>query len=211
MTSYSMWPIRAKCDTHIVISIFTVRNEVAKVMFLQASVCPQGLGVRGCLPQCMVGYHTPCPRSMDPPSADTPLEQTPRADTPWSRHHPGADTPMQTPPRSRHPPGADTPQEQTPPRSRHPQSRHPPEQTPPKQTPPEQTPPPQSRHPLEQTPPRNTVTAADSTHPTGMHSCWYWAHYIFFKFIDCIIVKYCNVHPQTCIPALNTRRIRYSF
>ena len=35
-------------------------------MFLQASVCPQGVG---CLPQCMPGYH--------PPRADTP-----RADTP---------------------------------------------------------------------------------------------------------------------------------
>ena len=54
-------------------------------------------------------------------------------------------------PQSRHPLGADTPQEQTPPRSRHPQ---------------EQTP------PLEQThPPRQTATAADGTHPTGVHSC----------------------------------------
>ena len=45
----------------------------------------------GCLPQCMVGYHTP-------PGADTPQKQTPpreqtppRADTPpWSRHPPPA-------------------------------------------------------------------------------------------------------------------------
>ena len=72
--------------------IFTIRNEVAKVMFLQASVCPQG----GCLPQCVLGY---------PPRADSPR------------------------PGSRHPHGADTP------------------------------------------PPRETATAADGTHPTGMHSC----------------------------------------
>ena len=58
-------------------------------MFLQASVCPHG----GCLPQCMLGYHTP-------PSRHPSQEQTPpRADTPW-----GADTPL-----SRHPLGADTP------------------------------------------------------------------------------------------------------
>ena len=49
------------------------------------------------------------------------------------------------PPGSRHPPGADTP----------PRSRHPPGQAPPR-----------SRHP-----PQQTATAADGTHPTGMHSC----------------------------------------
>ena len=82
---------------------------------------------------------------------------------PQSRHLPGS-----RPPWSRHPPSrADTPQEQ--------------EQTPPlEQTPPDQT------HPLrEQTPPgadtppgpdtpRDTATAADGTHPTGMHSCSLW-------------------------------------
>ena len=47
-----------------------------------------------------------------------------------------------TPPRSRHPPGADTP-------------------------------PPGADSPLEQTPPpRETAIAADSTHPTGMRSCY---------------------------------------
>ena len=98
----------------------TVRNEVAKVMCLQASVCPKGGGGWGCLPQCMLGYH--------PPASRPPLEQTP-------------------------------PQEQTPPR--------------------EQTPPPQSRQPPQSRPPeadtpsgsRDTATAADGTHPTGMHSC----------------------------------------
>ena len=60
-----------------------VRNEVAKVMFLQASVCPQGVGGGGV-----------CPRSRHPPSRH-PLG----ADSPWNRHPPGADTPPeQTPP-----------------------------------------------------------------------------------------------------------------
>ena len=43
-------------------SLVTVRNEVAKVMFLQVSVCPRG----GSLPQCMLGYHIP-PGSKHPP------------------------------------------------------------------------------------------------------------------------------------------------
>ena len=82
-------------------NIFTGRNEVvAKVMFLQASVI---LSTGGCLPQCMLGYHTPWeqtppgqtpPGSRHPPRADTPQADTPRADTP-----PQADTPG-----SRHPP-----------------------------------------------------------------------------------------------------------
>ena len=43
--------------------IITGRNEVvAKVMFLQVCVCPQG---GGCLPQCMLGCHTPPPREAD--------------------------------------------------------------------------------------------------------------------------------------------------
>ena len=54
----------------------------------------------------------------------------------------------------------------TPPGSRHPpRSRHSPEQTP---SPGADPPPTGSRHP----PPRQqTPTAADGTHPTGMHSC----------------------------------------
>ena len=76
--------------------IVTVRNEVAKVIFLQACVCPQGGG----------------PASV----------------------HAGIHTPPKNPPQGK-PPG----------------SRHPPEQTTP--------------------PPRETATAADGTHPTGMHSC----------------------------------------
>ena len=64
-----------------------------------------------CLPQCMLGYHTPWEQT-PPPVADTLPEHTPpRADTPQSRHPP-----------------EQTPWEQTPPRSRHhpPWSRHPP-------------------------------------------------------------------------------------
>ena len=124
------------CMMHIYkMAVITIHNEVAKVMFLQVSVWPQGRW--GCMPQCMLGYH--------PSRADTPpWEQIPypRADTPWSRHPLG----------SRHPPWADTPlgadttQEHTPIRSRHPlplgsrppRSRHPQEQTPAHQ----------SRHPM---------------------------------------------------------------
>ena len=87
-----------------------------------------------CLPQCMLGYHTPLSR---PPWEQTPQEQP--HPLPWSRH-----SPEQTPPRSRHPPTRASP------RSRHP--------------------------PLQQTPPspREMATAADGTHPTGMHSCLKW-------------------------------------
>ena len=49
----------------------------------------------------------------------------------------------------------------------HPPGRHPP---------PGQTPPPRADTPLPQgrphLPPRQTATAADGTHPTGMHSCF---------------------------------------
>ena len=62
--------------------------------------------------------------------------------------------------------GADTPPEQTPPGS-----RHPPEQTPPEQTPPQSRYPPGADTPQSRHPPQDTVTAADRTHPTGMHSC----------------------------------------
>ena len=61
--------------------------------------------------------------------------------------HPVADTPP-----GRHPPRADTPQTNTPSR---------------------QTPS-QADTPLGRHPPRQTATAADGTHPTGMHSCCLW-------------------------------------
>ena len=68
---------------------FTVCNEVAKVVFLQSSVCPQE-GV--CLSACW---------DITPPWSRHPLE----AYTSQSRH----------PPWSRHPSGTDTSREQTPP------------------------------------------------------------------------------------------------
>ena len=71
-----------------------------------------------------------------------------------------------TPPRSRHPPGADTPQADTPQADTPQEQTLPRADTPWKQTPLEQTPP-GADHP----PPRDTVTAADGTHPTGIHSC----------------------------------------
>ena len=56
---------------HIWHEIFTGRNEVvAKVMFLQVCVYPQGGG--GCLPQCMLGCHTPL-GWRTPPEWRTPL------------------------------------------------------------------------------------------------------------------------------------------
>ena len=98
--------IRLKC-----LLLVTIRNEVAKVMFLQACVCPRG----GCLPQCMLGYHTPPPGSRHPP-----WEQTP---PPRSGHPPGTDTPQSGHPREQTPP-----QEQTPPWEQTPflRSIHPP-------------------------------------------------------------------------------------
>ena len=71
----------------VTFSIITVRNEVAKVMFLHLCVCPQGA-----LPHCMLNYHS--------------LEQTQPS---WSRR-PGADTPP-----GAGTPRAAPPQEQTPP------------------------------------------------------------------------------------------------
>ena len=74
--------------------LVTGRNEVvAKVMFLQASVI---LSTGGCLPQCMLGYHSHPPGSRHPHGSRHP---------PGSRHPLGADTP----PGSRYPPGVDTP------------------------------------------------------------------------------------------------------
>ena len=71
--------------------IIIVRNEVAKVMFLQASVCPQG-GVPD-QEQPPRSRHPPPPSSRQPLGLDT----LPRPGTP-----PGADT---TPPDQVLPPG----------------------------------------------------------------------------------------------------------
>ena len=98
--------------------IFTGCNEVvAKVMFLQVCVCPQG---GGCLPQCMLGCQTP-PRPGNPPDqADPPRHGRPppgpgrppwdQADTPRIRQTPHLG-PGRHPPRTRQtpPPGKQTP------------------------------------------------------------------------------------------------------
>ena len=83
------------------VDVFTVRNEIAKVMFLQASVCPRGWGV---------GVSASVHAWIPPPSGRPSREQT---HLPVSRHPPGSRHPLehtppeQTPQRSRHPPGAD--------------------------------------------------------------------------------------------------------
>ena len=85
--------------------IFTVRNEFAKVMFLQACVCPGGdVCLSACWDTTPWEQKPPHPpeQPAPPPEQTHPLEQT----TTRSRHPPpGAD-----------PPGTDTPPEQTPPR-----------------------------------------------------------------------------------------------
>ena len=133
-----------------------------KVMFSQACVI---LFTRGCLPQCMLGYHPP-------PGADTPQSRPPTEQTPPRSRHPQEQTlpsPLeQTPPSPEQtPPGADTPlRADTPLQSRYP----PPEQTPPR-----------SRYPP---PPRGPDTPlaehagrygqrAGGMHPTGMQSCFF--------------------------------------
>ena len=133
----------------------TGRNEVvAKVMFLQVCVCPQG----GCLPQCMLGCQTP------PDQADPPMTRQTRPPRPG-----------RYPPRTRQtlpplgpgrPPGSGRPpQDQADPLG---PGRHPPG---PGRHPRDQADTPRTR----QTPPRKQTPAyslrAAGTHPTGMHSC----------------------------------------
>ena len=89
--------------------------------------------------------------------ADTP---SPRADIPLGRHPSGRHPHRQTPPRQT------SPQANTIPRQTPSLGRHPPKQTPPRQTPPNQTPPSFPK----------TATAADGTHPTGIHSCFLCAN-----------------------------------
>ena len=123
--------------------IFTVRNEVAKVMFLHLSVCPQGG-----LPPCMLGYHHHHPYSVTrhPPGPDQiPKEQTPPMEGSPSVH---AGIPPPRPPSgTRHPSGT----RPDPPRSSPPREQAPPS-------------PPGPDTPLQQ-----TATVAHGTHPSGMH------------------------------------------
>ena len=100
---WNKWPCGSFTLNEGESDVITVRNEVAKVMFLQVCVCPRGGGV--CLSAC--GDTTP-------PREQTPPEQTSREQTPQQQTSPGADPP----------------------------------------------------------PRGETATAADGTHPTGMHSCF---------------------------------------
>ena len=63
------------------LSFITVSNEIAKVMFLHLSVCPQG-GV--CLGACW--------------DSTSPPEQTPQEHTPWEQTLPWRRPPEETPP-----------------------------------------------------------------------------------------------------------------
>ena len=86
----------------------------------------------------------------------------------------------------------DTPQDQAPPPADTPRTRSPQEQTHPReQTPQDQAPPPletdpctpQSRHPTlgaDAPPPEQTATVADGTHPTVMHSCYFYFRGLIF-------------------------------
>ena len=74
-------------------SIFTVRNEVAKVMSLHLCVCPQGgCGIRACTEADTPHPGTDTPWEQTPPSgANTPQEQTPPQQTATAADgtHPG--------------------------------------------------------------------------------------------------------------------------
>ena len=83
-----MWPvIFFSSVVQLGLFVITGRNEVvAKVMFLQVCVCPQG---GGCLPQCMLECQTPQDKA-DPPGPGRPPPQD-QTDIPPDQappHHP---------------------------------------------------------------------------------------------------------------------------
>ena len=98
------WLFTYSCWRH---AYYQPANEIVGRLCFYSCLwfCSQG----GCLPQCMLGYHTPGSRH--------PREQAP----PWSRQPLGAGTPtQQAPQHSRHPNTAGTPTQQAPQHSRHP-------------------------------------------------------------------------------------------
>ena len=103
---------------------------------------------------------------------------TPRPGTPPGQVHPPDQVHPPgpgTPPRPGTPPGPGTPPwTRYTPRTRYTPLVHPPDQVPPGPGTPS---------------PRDTATAADGTHPTGMHSC---SHFIFTRTFD--YKKMCTVH-----------------
>ena len=158
--------------------IFTVRNEVAKVIFLQAvSVHVEG----GAWPGIPPGPGTPHRTRCTPPKTRyTPQDQVhptgPGAHPPKTRYTPSPRP--GTPPRTRYTPQTryNSQTRYTPTRTRYPlwpgtplDQVHLPgtRYTP---TPPGPGTPPSPRDQVH--PPNDTATAADGTHPTGMHSCY---------------------------------------
>ena len=91
------------CDDwiHVVcvwaVFIFTVHNEVAKVMFLHVSPWGEYLG------RYPPGKHTPQVAHL--PRSTPPRKHTPGKHTPWQAHPPGKHPPGSTPPRMYTPPG----------------------------------------------------------------------------------------------------------
>ena len=84
----------------ILISYYRPQRSWAKVIFLQASVCPQGGGVSasvhaGIPPQSRHPRREQTPPEQTPPREQTPLprEDPPRADTPPEQTPPGPDPP----------------------------------------------------------------------------------------------------------------------
>ena len=134
----------ASINTFHRVSFITVRNEVAKVMFLQACVCPTVGG--------STWPGTPPWDQVHPPGTRyTPLDQVQPPRTRYT-HQPGAPPRPGYTPRTRYTPWTGTPPRPgTPPHTRY--------------TPPDRY------TPRQLHPPRDTATAADGTHPTGMHSC----------------------------------------
>ena len=97
--------------------------------------------------------------SRRPPGRETPPARRPQ--TPWQGdlpHHPSRETPWQGDPPVVRPPSRETPGRETPREGGTPQKEAPPGRPPGKEAPPWQGDPP-------------TASAADGTHPTGMHSC----------------------------------------
>ena len=129
--------------------VVTVCNEVAKVMFLHLSVSHsvhrrESASVHAGIPPPRTRQGVPGPGRWCLVLGGLPQCML-GCHTPGTRHSPRDQAPPPT--RTRHPPvAADTPGADTP------WSRHPP---------------PGSRYP----PSQQTATAADGTHPTGMHSC----------------------------------------
>ena len=134
--------------------IITVRNEVAKVMFLHLSVI-LFTGGMVCLSACW----------------DTAPQEAP----PWEAHPP--------PPGSAHLPQKHTLPGSTPPPGSTPSmgSTHPGNHPLPQgSTPPRKDPLPLGSTPQEGPPPRETAAAADGTHPTGMHCCFVYRNGHYF-------------------------------